>query len=92
MAMIIKTTLKNISSEYRDAQSWEDNGGMIDDWDDLEDCEYNSLLVTIVGEATDGYFDIKLPNGRFIGALNVHHLDGFEDNEHNRIIYNELQS
>lgn len=90
MAMIIKTTIRNLRAEYKDAQSWEDNGGNGDDWDELEECEYSGSRVMIMSEATDGYFDVKLPSGKVVEALSVHHLDGFKDDETNTIIFSEL--
>jgi hypothetical protein len=92
MSMIIKTTIRNLHANYPTASSWADDGGLRGDWDELHDCENNGELVTIVSEETDGYMNIKLPSGLIVTGINVHHLDGFEDNEHNRIVYSSLIS
>lgn len=57
------------------------------DWDGEEDTR--DLLkpvaecgaeVIVLCEATDGYYDVQLPNGAIVNALSWYHLDGFTEN------------
>lgn len=41
---------------------------------DLRNCEWDGLEVTVICEASDGYYDVLLPNGRVINALSKVHL------------------
>jgi hypothetical protein len=78
MSMTIITTIRNIHSDYSSAESWEDDGGLAGVWTRLFDAEESGEVVTIVCEATDGYFDIKFADGYSIEALSWWHLAGFD--------------
>jgi hypothetical protein len=48
-----------------------------DDWEELKACDGQE--VTVLGEETDGYYNIKLPSGTIIDALTSQALKGIED-------------
>jgi hypothetical protein len=77
--MIIKTNIKNVRSDFKNVSSWTAELGIAEDYVELVMAEEAGSLVNIECEATDGYFDVKLPNGYVVEALSAHHLVGFND-------------
>lgn len=74
-AGIGRTAILNLGATELDDEElqeyWED------DWEELKACDGQEVIV--IGEETDGYYNIKLPSGTIIDALTSRALDGIED-------------
>ncbi len=71
MALKIETTIRNMY----DAACLD--GLEEDEIELLQGLEDDDIPVTVIAQATDGYFDVMLPSGRVINGLSWNHLDGF---------------
>ena len=71
----LTTTLRNIGDVDRN------DFATPSDFDELVGCYHTKGVITVDCEATDGYFDITLPNGTEIAALSWWHLNGFDEPE-----------
>lgn len=60
-------------------EEWVANAGDSHDWAALTEAENEGVDVLVLCEATDGYYDVQLPNGHVVHALSGYHLDGFDD-------------
>lgn len=80
MALSISTTLENIRTVYDSAESWANAGGDASHYELLIQCEAQKRPVVIECEASDGCFDILLPNGTIVEAISYYHLEGFTAN------------
>lgn len=72
MALRIQTTIRNMR-EISPGDGIEQ-----DEYDALVAIEKSGEFVTVDCQATTGYFDVTLPDGRTIPALSWYHLDGFD--------------
>lgn len=66
----VYTTIRN--TLYQDFEELEPEAVIA-----LRDVERSQQLVRVLCEATDGYYDVQLPDGTVFPALCWYHLDGF---------------
>ena len=71
MALKIETTIRDM---YDSACL---DGLEDDEIEVLRGLEDDSIPVEVVGQETDGYFNVVTPSGRHITGLSWVHLDGF---------------